>query len=193
METYLTEAEAKEIVEGKASAATIEKIKPLTQTQYIPKSRLDEVLKDKDAIKVEVTTLTAKAVETENKFKIDLDKQIAELTRVKTESESKDKIKMELETQLTAKQKQLEEVTKTANDYSEFKKVQIEEAKKILGDKWQDEFASFDIPKLTKVVTDMTGKQLATIIVPPKGKQLGDVPVTGKEMIAKGLTQLNKV
>jgi seryl-tRNA synthetase len=191
MNSYLTEQELTDYKEGKASAEVVDKVKMLTATNFLPKTRFDEVTKERDNIKGEVTNLTAKLAEIEKKATADLKAKDDELVKLKAEQ---DKALLQLpglQAKIDQAVKDKEAVTKDATAYTELKRVTVEEARKILADKWQPEFEMFDVTKITKLVLDMTGKPIASIFTAPKGKSSQDIPLSPREMIQQGMTQKN--
>lgn len=188
METFITEQELNEFKEGKASAAVAEKLTLLTKQNFVPQSRLNEVVKEKDQFKTELDTVKPKLadfdkVSTEAKQHADnLKKVTDDLTKAKNDFDTEQKNHATLKTEF-------ESVKKTADAYGEFKKTQVEEAKKLLGDKWLDEFATFELPKLSKIVGDMTGQKMATSFTPPGNRSGQGSVVSGRSKIAEGLTK----
>jgi hypothetical protein len=198
METFLTEQEYKDIEAGKATPATIEKVKPLTTTQYVPITRLNDVLKEKKVIEEQAQTTSTKLTEIEKTHKAEVDRITEEITK---------KSELEVVAKVSEYDKKILELTKVAEDskavaeqmkkgsdaYQQFHNITVEESKKILGSKWQEQFGHMELIPLQKLVQDMTGKPLATIFTPPQGKGGShDTPLTPREMIVQGLQEKTK-
>ena len=60
-------------------------------------------------------------------------------------------------TELSDMKKELDSVTTKANEMTEFKALKVEAAKKALGDKWDEGYATLSLIALDKLVTSMIG------------------------------------
>jgi DNA gyrase/topoisomerase IV subunit A len=93
----------------------------------------------------------------------ELSERIAEIDKAKLLEEQK---KLEEEGKfkelLTAKEIEIENLNKTlkpkAEEYDKFRQEEIEQVKKILGDKWDDEFSNLSLPALRKMAVTLSKK-----------------------------------
>ena len=93
----------------------------------------------------------------------ELSERIAEIDKAKALEEQK---KLEEEGKfkelLTAKEQEIENLNKTlkpkAEEYDKFRQDEIEQVKKILGDKWDDEFSNLSLPALRKMAVTLSKK-----------------------------------
>lgn len=66
--------------------------------------------------------------------------------------------KLEYENILEEKERELEELRESAELSTEIKAEAIDEVKKLMGYRWNDEFANFDIPTLRKLAKDLSSQ-----------------------------------
>lgn len=124
-----------------------------------------KALKEKGADYLVDELLKANSESKERKLKLrEFEDQLS-----KIESDKKKAKEKELEEQgklkelLTAKEKEIELLNQTlkpkADEYDKFRQEEIENIKKILGDKWDDGFANLSLPALRKMAVTLTSKK----------------------------------
>lgn len=100
-------------------------------------------------------------LEKENKELISQRDKVKEAKR--KEEEDKLKAQGELQKLLDAKEKEIEELTKTlkpkADAFEQLRQSEIEDAKKTLGDKWDDEYSNLSLTALRKMVSTLSAKK----------------------------------
>lgn len=115
----------------------------------------------------------------------ELSERIAEIDKAKSLEEQK---KLEEEGKfkelLTAKEKEIETLNQTlkpkADEYDKFRQEEIEAIKKVLGDKWDDEFSNLSLPALRKMAVTLSKKPDPKLDAGSNGAN-----VDGKELTAE--------
>ena len=81
-------------------------------------------------------------------------------TAKKTEQENKLKADGEYQKLLAERDKEIQSIKPKADAFEQLRQVEIEEAKKSLGDKWDDEYQSLSIPALRKTTSLLSSSKM---------------------------------
>lgn len=81
-------------------------------------------------------------------------------TAKKTEQENKLKADGEFQKLLSEREKEIQSMKPKADAFEQLRQAEIEEAKKSLGDKWDDEYQSLSIPALRKTTSLLSSSKM---------------------------------
>lgn len=137
--------------EKKAAEAAAEK-EGLTLNELSP-SELIEIIRQTRSEAKEKRLLNKEL--SDKLAKIDQDKALEEQKKLADEGKFKEL--------LTAKEKEIETLNQTlkpkADEYDKFRQDEIEQIKKVLGDKWDDDFEKLSLPALRKMAVTLSSKK----------------------------------